>query len=110
VRYKLDRSGIKVSLRYWLALSIPDRQRLIGAPEGEHYAALVAAIAREYDFPVVPIEADPPPDPATPQLGIAPALWSQLTPFERFVCVKSRPERLGEILAAALPGCITAQE
>ncbi len=109
VRYKLDRSQIKISLRYWLALSLPDRQRLIQAAEGEQYAALVGEIAREYDFPVVPIEADPPPNPAIPQLGIAPDLWSQLTPFERFVCVKSRPERLSEILAAAMPGRVAAR-
>jgi hypothetical protein len=45
VRYKLDRSGIRLSLGSWRSLELDARRRLVACREGDDFAALVRTLA-----------------------------------------------------------------
>lgn len=108
VRLKLDRSGIKLSLRQWSRFTRDDRQALLAAPcrtqkEVALYRArlvvLVALRAQEEAKPLpeppAPLweAANPPPVVATfaRSVGVAPPTpraWGELSELQRFALVK----------------------
>lgn len=113
VRFKLDHSGVKLSLKQWSRFSQADRGRLLQLPcasttEVAHYrdvlVALITASAvgevKEMDIPHSPPWLD---DKVVPEqvlgyaqtLGVPPptvAQWQALSPLRRFVLLKlSRP-------------------
>jgi hypothetical protein len=102
VRYKLDRAGIKLSLRQWSQVSRDDRTALLEAPYDDipgFRAKLIALIETKTDEPVkslVPDLTDPPMPPTqlvefAQAQTIAPptnAAWSALTPLQRFTLIK----------------------
>lgn len=108
VRLKLDRSGIKLSLRQWSRFTRDDRQALLDLPcdtEAEVAAyraqlvALVALRAREEARPLAEAPAplweaaSPPPVVATYALSVGvapptPRAWGELSELQRFALVK----------------------
>lgn len=109
VRFKLDRCGIKLSLRQWSRFTRADRQAALTEPCGStaeiaaYRAALVALIALRADEPVRPLAEQPcelwndarqVPTPVAEyarSIGLAPpsaAEWAGLTVLQRFVLLK----------------------
>ena len=124
VRFKLDRCGIKLSLKQWSRMGQARRFELADLPcdtmaETERYrSGLLDLIARcnvgeavPLSVEVNPVWADPAsvPDLVAGQLerqGLAPLpaeVWSRLTTLQRFALVKlSRPGHDNDNLAPAL--------
>ncbi|UFP94581.1 nitrate reductase associated protein [Gloeobacter morelensis] len=96
VRYKLDLCATKVSLRHWQLLATAEREELIAlacenGEQVDRYRERLGALARQYDFALVPIDPDPAPWQAeVPRLAMEAPLWRAMNPFERFVCLKAQ--------------------
>jgi len=109
VRFKLDRCGIKVSLRQWSRFVPEERNRLLGL-RCEH-SAEIEAYRKELEQLIqlrstqpteyLPIEADPPwadagnvPEPVIQYAAgmqvspPSPRQWAGLSPLQRFALVK----------------------
>ncbi len=109
VRFKLDASGVKLTLRQWSRFTREDRHRLLLQPCGTPHdrdayrAALVELVALRAGESAIPL-AEPPPGqwqdvrrtaPVVRDyalvLGVQPPSdrqWAALTPLERYVLVK----------------------
>lgn len=122
-RLKLDRSGVKLSLKQWNKLGLEERRMLAALPcdtvdEIDSYSEVVMAWLRSAgDIPSrFQVDLDPAwenADALPAQVvdfasgaGIRPPSdddWKALTPLERFVLIKlTRPGHRNENLAAAL--------
>lgn len=109
VRFKLDRAGIKLSLRQWSRFTRDDRQRLLTQActtplEVEGYRALLVALVANRTGEAAKDLAEPPTDLWTQTLsvpavvrnhahsiGVQPpsdAQWASLPVLQRFVLVK----------------------
>jgi hypothetical protein len=124
VRLKLDRCGVKLSLKQWNRLAIDDRQRLLGLPCGSaqtsvSYRQLLTNMveARTGKAPKsLQIESDPEwaADDRIPEqlraylqalqlLPLTPAQWAQLEHVQRFALLKlSRPGHNNDNFVPAL--------
>lgn len=107
VRYKLDRSGVKLKLQHWHGFDTTDRQGLVDQPcenEAETAAyrdyvrSLVVAQTNQPpgDLPIddpLPWETPEPPAEVVAQaaidhVAITPAQWSSLSSLQRFALFK----------------------
>ena len=109
VRLKLDRSGIKVSLRQWSRFTVADRRELLEAPctlpsEIEAYATRLSGLIASRTHEAIRPLPEPPTalweaageTPAVVtnyarSLGVpppSPRQWSELSELQRFVLIK----------------------
>jgi hypothetical protein len=113
VRFKLDACGIKLSLKEWNKLAVEERRALLDHP-GDDLGPLAARLTADvrartgqeparFEPPAEPAwrAAAPPPEVALKAegegLALTDAIWSALTPLERFaLCKLSRPRHTNE--------------
>jgi len=106
-RRALDVSGVRLSRAAWTALSLEERRELVELGTGpevdrERVAALCGTAGEPLEPSADPPVAEPPADVVAafgPDLPIPGAVWSALSPLDRYalskVAAKRRPERLG---------------
>jgi cyclic pyranopterin phosphate synthase len=105
-RRALDATGLRLSRAAWTALSLADRRALVelgSAPEveRERVKALCGVAGEPIAPSAEPPSADPPADVVAafgPEHPIPGAVWSALSPLDRYalakVAAKARPERI----------------